>query len=87
MRAARANRVFCTDEKRIRTENTVIVNTKQAVWVLYKIADCARTASRPRNKRNSTVCNLNFQKVLAVVLELLDRFVDVGQRLVLAVLG
>jgi hypothetical protein len=60
LRAARANRVFCTDEKRIRTENTVIVNTKQAVWVLYKIADCARTASRPRNKRNSTVCNLNF---------------------------
>ena len=28
MRAARANRVFRTDEKRIRTENTVTVNTK-----------------------------------------------------------
>jgi hypothetical protein len=28
LRAARANRVFCTDEKRIRTENTVLVNTK-----------------------------------------------------------
>jgi hypothetical protein len=25
-RAARANRVFCTDEKRIRTENTVMAN-------------------------------------------------------------
>jgi len=62
LRAARANRVFCTDEKRIRTENTVIVNTKQAVGVLFKIVDCvrmrfssarnrrpARTASRPRN--------------------------------------
>jgi hypothetical protein len=49
LRAARANRVFCTDEKRIRTENTVIVNTKHGVGVLYKIVDCARTASRPRN--------------------------------------
>jgi len=62
LRAARANRVFCTDEKRIRTENTVIVNTKKAVGVLFKIVDCARmcfssarnrrsarTASRPRN--------------------------------------
>ena len=28
MRAARANRVFRTDEKRIRKENTVTVNTK-----------------------------------------------------------
>ena len=26
LRAARANRVFCTDEKHIRTENTVMVN-------------------------------------------------------------
>ena len=37
LRAARANRVFCTDEKRIRTENTVMVNTKCGVGVLYKI--------------------------------------------------
>jgi hypothetical protein len=42
LRAARANRVFCTDEKRIRTENTVMVNTKRGVGVLYKIVDCAR---------------------------------------------
>jgi hypothetical protein len=62
LRAARANRGFCTDEKHIRTEATVIVDTKQGVGVLYKIADCvrmcfssvrnrrsARTASRPRN--------------------------------------
>jgi hypothetical protein len=49
LRAARANRVFCTDEKRFRTENTVIVNTKHSMVVLSKIADCARTASRPRN--------------------------------------
>jgi hypothetical protein len=46
LRAARANRVFCTDEKRIRAENAVIVNAKQGVEVLYKIADCARTAFR-----------------------------------------
>jgi len=62
LRAARANRVFCTDEKHIRTENTVLVNTKQGVRVSYEIVDCARmrfssvrnrrsarTVSRPRN--------------------------------------
>jgi hypothetical protein len=42
LRAARANRIFYTDEKRIRIENTVIVNTKQDVGVLYQIVDCAR---------------------------------------------
>jgi len=42
LRAARANRVFCTDRKRIRTENTVIVNTKHGVVVLYKIDDPRR---------------------------------------------
>jgi hypothetical protein len=26
----RANRVFCADEKRIRTENTVLVNSKHS---------------------------------------------------------
>jgi hypothetical protein len=30
LRAARANRVFCTDKKRIRTKNTVMVNTKHS---------------------------------------------------------
>ena len=47
MRAARANRVFCADEKRIRTENTVIVNHKGSAGVLYKIVDCARMDSYP----------------------------------------
>jgi len=28
LRAARANRIFCTDEKRIRTENTVMGKDK-----------------------------------------------------------
>ena len=31
LRAARANRVFCTDERRIRTENTVLVNTRHGL--------------------------------------------------------
>jgi len=66
LRAARANRVFCADEKHIRTENTVMDKNEDSARVLYEIADwawmcfssvsnrrSARTASRPRNKRNS----------------------------------
>jgi hypothetical protein len=34
LRAARANRVFCADEKRIHTENTVMVNTKHSAGVI-----------------------------------------------------
>ena len=63
LRAARANRVFCTDEKRIRTKNTVMVKSKDDLELfLYEIADwarmcfssvpdrrSARTAFRPRN--------------------------------------
>jgi hypothetical protein len=50
LRAARANRVFRTDEKRIRTENTVMNKSKGGLgWLLSEIVDCARTASRPRN--------------------------------------
>jgi hypothetical protein len=30
LRAPRANRAFCTDEKRIRTENTVLVKRNTA---------------------------------------------------------
>jgi len=61
LRAARANRVFCTDEKRIRTKNTVMNKNKDSAGVLSKIVDfvrmcfssarnrrSARTASRPR---------------------------------------
>jgi hypothetical protein len=49
LRAARANRVFCTDEKRIRTENTVTNKNKDGSGLLlYKIVDCVRTDSRPR---------------------------------------
>ena len=48
LRAARANRVFCTHEQHIRAEHTVMVNPEQGVGVLYEITDRARTAFRPR---------------------------------------
>jgi hypothetical protein len=36
LRAARANRVFCSDEKRIRTEDTVMVKNKDSAAILDK---------------------------------------------------
>jgi hypothetical protein len=36
LRAARANRDLCTDEKRIRTENTVMINSKQGVGLFTR---------------------------------------------------
>jgi hypothetical protein len=62
LRAARANRVFCTDEKRIRTKYAVMIKNKdESGLLLHKIADrvrmcfssvrdrrSARTAFRPR---------------------------------------
>jgi hypothetical protein len=48
LRAARANPVFRTDEKRIRTENTVIYKSRNRSGLfLYKIADCVRIAFHP----------------------------------------
>jgi hypothetical protein len=48
LRAARANRVFCTDKKRIRTENPVMLKSKDGSGLsLYKIADCLRMAFHP----------------------------------------
>ncbi len=46
---ARANRVFRTDEKRIRTENTVMDRSDNGLGLLqlHKIVDCVRTAFRP----------------------------------------
>jgi hypothetical protein len=50
LRAARANRVFCTDKKHIRTENAVMdKNNKDLGLLLSEIVDCARTVFRPRN--------------------------------------
>jgi hypothetical protein len=54
LRAARANRVFGTDKKRIRTENTVLDKNKDNLGVLYKIVDCARMCfSSARNQRSA----------------------------------
>jgi hypothetical protein len=52
LRAARANHVFCTDEKRIRTENAVTVKSNNGSGMfLYKIADCVRMCfSSARNR-------------------------------------
>jgi hypothetical protein len=51
LRALRANRVFCTDEKHIRAENTVIFENEDTAGVLYKITDCVRTGlSSARNQ-------------------------------------
>jgi hypothetical protein len=52
LRAARANRVFCTDEKHIGTENTVMDKNKDAMGLLLsKIVDCARMCfSSVRNR-------------------------------------
>ena len=52
LRAARANRVFHTDEKRIRMENTVMDKSNRGLGlILYTIVDCARTGlSSVRNR-------------------------------------
>jgi rRNA processing protein Gar1 len=74
LRATRANRVFYTDEKRIRVENTVIDKSNNGVGFLYEIVDCvrmcfssvsnrrsARTAFRPRKK--SQLCSIGVGAV------------------------
>jgi hypothetical protein len=49
LRAPRANHVFGTDEKRIRTKNMVMNKNKGGLgWLLFKLVDRVRTASRPR---------------------------------------
>jgi hypothetical protein len=53
LRAARANHVFCTDKKRIRTENVVMINTKRSAGGLYKILDCARMCFSSVHNRGS----------------------------------
>jgi hypothetical protein len=55
LRAARANRVFCTDEKHIRTENTVKDKSNHGLSLLLsKIVDCARMCfSSVRNRRSA----------------------------------
>ena len=52
---ARANRVFRTDEKRIRTENTVMDKSTNGFGLLLsKIVDCVRMGSSSvRNRRSA----------------------------------
>jgi len=71
LRAARANRVFCTDEKHIRAEDTVIENTKRSVGVLYKIADCARMCFLSACNRRSARTGRRPRKVRALQLDVL----------------
>ena len=50
LRATRANPVFCTDEKRIRTENRVLDKSKRGVGLLLSdITD--------KNKRRRAICH------------------------------
>jgi hypothetical protein len=55
LRAARANLLFCTDEKRIRTEKKVMNKGNNGLGLfLSKIADCARMCfSSARNRRSA----------------------------------
>jgi len=54
LRAARANRDFCTDEKRIRTEIAVMVKNRDCAGFLHKIVDCAGMRfSSLRNRRSA----------------------------------
>jgi hypothetical protein len=55
LRAARANRVFYTDKKRIRIEDTVMNKSKGGSgWFSYEIVYCARMCcSSARNRRSA----------------------------------
>jgi hypothetical protein len=54
LRAARANHVFCTDKKRIRTKNAVVDKGKDGSGLLlYKIVDCVRTGLSSAQDCNS----------------------------------
>jgi len=46
LRALRANRIFRTDEKRIRTENAVLVNTRHNAGGLYEIEAAQQQEAR-----------------------------------------
>jgi hypothetical protein len=66
-RAARANRVFSMDEKRIRRENTVTVSGKNGVGFLYEPADCADSFCS-RNKRNPATAGAAARPALLLFL-------------------
>jgi len=62
---ARANRVFRADEKRMRTENTVMDKNKDSAGVIYEIVDCARMCfSSVRNRRSARTAFCPRKKLL-----------------------
>jgi hypothetical protein len=64
LRAPRANRVFCADEKRIRTENTVIGKSNNGLGLfLYKIADSARMCFSSVRYRRSARTGFRPRKI------------------------
>jgi hypothetical protein len=73
LRAARANRVFRTDEKHIRAKNTVMVSTNQAVGGLCKIADCVRMCFSSVHNRRSARTAFRPRKI-----EILKISADIG---------
>src|SRR5450759_741130 len=53
---SRANRVFGTDIKRIRTKYAVMDKNKSDLgWISSKIGECARTGRRPRKSCRRSV--------------------------------
>jgi len=73
LRAARANRIFCTEES-VRAENPVLIKTKNGGWAFYQIVDCARMVLiraqstiradgiRPRISQSAVTLNRRFGK-------------------------
>jgi hypothetical protein len=49
LRAARANRVFCTDEKRIRTKNAVMIEDKDEPGLLFRNIATLQPPRRPHH--------------------------------------
>jgi len=71
LRAARANRVFCADEKRIRTENTVMVKTRTVEVSIQDRRLCAdvlfiRAQSTIRADRFSSVLHRDIRGSMAL---------------------
>jgi len=70
LRALRANRIFCTDKKRIRTENTVLGKSIFGFGLsLCKIAECVRmTLINPRGRAAGRASAISVAKANRVAL-------------------
>jgi hypothetical protein len=62
LRAARANRVFCTDERRIPAKNTVMNENKDSAGVLSKIADRADGFSSAQHRNSATTAGRDLNR-------------------------